>query len=285
MLAATACMLLFTSCGSSDSESAAAVGWEDALRMYDFGEAYEQLSEIQPLLAQTDEDWAKVTFAYGLACWHRPPPSQKMIDQALVLFEQLLASQASDALKVRTQLSIGRIYEVYDYPGDEVDLNKARSCYRQVIEDNPTGEFGYRASMRLAQTYVQVIDDDSIAEAERIILEQIDRDPDSEWASLAYQYLGDLSYQYHGDMPKALEFYQKAEQAGFVEESREHFFLWNMAHWAEELGNEEESFRLYSKIVSKHSRSPYGTLARDRAQAYADANQELGLEIPELKRF
>lgn len=285
----TAFTLIFSGCNaqdrSGDGELSAYEKGLAALEMFDFGEAYDQLSIAQRELSPSDENWLDATYAYALASWHRPPPRAETINQAEGLFNELLAADISDDWKTRVKLSLARIYEVNDYPGDIVELDKARALYRDVVETHPTGEFGYQSSLRLAQTYIQQLDTSSILEGIKIIEEQIERDPDSNWANIAYQYLGDTYYFGMADPTKALEYYLIAEELGFSNDSSTHFFLWRMAEWANELGEEREAVRLWTRIVNEFPRSAYGTLSRDNVRAYVKKHPDSGITPPELQTW
>ncbi|GHB98802.1 tetratricopeptide repeat protein [Cerasicoccus arenae] len=280
----------FAGCGSPDDPTGEALLTPtekglSALKMFDYDEAYQQLSKVQPTLAPTDPQWLEVTFAYALASWHRPPPNQRNIDQAAQLFNEMINAKVSEEWKTRAQLSLARIYEVDDYIGDKVDLAKAREIYRQVQNRYPTGDFGYQASLRLAQTYVQELEPKAIEQGIDIVREQIARDPESPWAAVAYQFLGDIYIQANGDAAAALKAYQMAEKIGFSNNSRTDAYLWRMAGWAKQIGEEPEAVRLWTHIVEEFPRSPYGTLSRDNVREYALQYPEKGITAPELKTW
>lgn len=256
-----------------------------ALKMFDFAEAYQELSIAQPEIPQTDPRWVEATYAYALASWHRPPPNPETISQAEGLFRELLDADISDDWKTRVRLSLARIYEVGDYPADVVDMVQARELYRQVQKEYPAREFGYQATLRLAQTYVQELSEESTYQAIELIKAQIERDPKSPWASTAWQYLGDLYNRALSDVPAALTAYEKAESLGFPNESRTDFYLWVMSEWALELGQQEQAVRLRTRIVEEYPRSPYGTMSRDFVRDYARTHPEKNIPTPELKTF
>ncbi|WP_309380910.1 tetratricopeptide repeat protein [Cerasicoccus frondis] len=284
-----ACALLVGGCdapggSSSDSSDAYSKGIE-ALEMFDFNEAYKQLSKYQPNLSPKDKNWLDATYAYAISSWHRPPPRKETIDQAVELFNELLAADIPEDWKARVRLSLGRIYEVDDYTGDSIDLEKARGFYQEVAKQYPTGELGYQATLRLAQTYVQQLNPEAIDKGVELLKQRIKQDPDSPWASLSYQYLGDLYANYYEDIAAALECYQHAEVIGFANESQAHFYLWQMSKWANQLGQQEEAVRLWTKVVEDYPRSPYGTVSRDHVRAYVNEHPESGITPPELKTW
>lgn len=256
-----------------------------ALEMFDYNEAYLQLVEVQPYLSQDDPRWLEATYSFALANWHRPPPNKENIERALALFQALLREDIPDNWRTRVRLSLARIYEIKDYPDDTVDIKEARSLYEMVRQEYPAGEFGYQATLRLAQTYVQELNQDSVQEAIKLIQAQIERDPNSLWAAIAWQYMGDLYANALLDPAAALAAYQKTESLGFPNESRAHIYLYRMANWATELGQENEAVRLLTRIVTDYPRSPYGTMARDRVREYANAHPDKGITPPELQSW
>lgn len=256
-----------------------------ALEMFDFQEAYLQLSQAYPDISRDDPRWLEATYACALASWHRPPPDPEKINQAVGLFRELLAAEIPDDWKARVRLSLARVYEVGDFPDDEIDLAAARELYQQVQKDHPTDEFGYQATLRLAQTYAQQLDEPFVREAIGLIQAQIERDPDSPWAAVAWQYIGDLYAMSLQDQAAALRAYLHTEQMGFPNESRSDVYLWRMAQWASELGRLEEAVRLWTRIVVEFPRSPYGTIARDYVRAYAKAHPEKNITPPELQTW
>lgn len=277
-------------CGSpersaNDSSDSAYKRGLAALEMFDFVEAYQELSEFQPTLAQSDPRWMEATYAYAVASWHRPPPDEEKIQQAVGLFRELLEADIPKEWKTRVKLSLARIYEVGDFPDDEIEIERARELYQEIIKEYPTGEFGYQASLRLAQTYVQELDPESVKEGIDTIRAQIERDPNNQWASIAWQYLGDLYNRSLENTKEALAAYREADEIGFANESRTDFYLWLMSEWALELGRTEEAVKLRTRIVEDFPRSPYGTLSRDYVRTYAANHPEKNITPPELHTF
>jgi len=256
-----------------------------ALEMFDFQEAYLQLTRAYPDIPKSDPRWMEATYAYALASWHCPPPDPDKIEKAVGLFRELLAADIPDDWKARVRLSLARIYEVQDFSNDEIDLTAARDLYRELQKEYPAGEFGYQATLRLAQSYAQELTDESTQKAISLVSEQIERDPQSPWAPLAWQYVGTLYAEYLGDLEAGLKAYQKAESMGFVNESRAHYNLWQMAAWANELGQMDEAARIWTRIVVDYPRSPYGTVARDNVREYARNNPDKGITPPELQTW
>lgn len=271
--------------GADRATDAALAKGMESLKMFDFNEAYKQLSIAQPAISRDAENWRDVTYAYALACWHKPPPRKDTTDQAVGLFNELLQTELDPEWQARVLLSLARIYEVNDYVGDVVELEKARELYREVIQANPDSPMAFEATLRLAQTYVQELDDDSIAKGMALVRAQIERNPDSPWCAVANQYLGDLYFQNNGDIANALKCYQAAEKLGFAKDSGAHFYLWRMSKWASELGQQEEAVRLWIRIVEEYPRSPNGTLARDYVRAYVEQHPESGITPPELQSW
>jgi hypothetical protein len=123
---------------------------ESRLKAYDFGAAFKLFSKINP--SELNEE---STYAYALSAWHSSPPSSEHLDLALSMLSELAKSKNTE-LAAQALLDMARIYEVKDYSGDEVDLEKSRQLYVQASEVvGGESSLYYQAIMRLAQSYAQ----------------------------------------------------------------------------------------------------------------------------------
>lgn len=248
-----------------------------SLQIMDFDTAQADLATALELMSPNDPKWGEVTFALAVAKWNNTPYSATEEQEARELMQNLLDSDVSSKIKNAARIAIGRMDEVAGEPGESTDVPAARELYRQVIADQPTGEAGYQASLRLAQTYVQELTPESVQKALEIIHAQIKRDPESPWASVAWQYAGDLQDEFLDNEELALEYYQKAEKMGFANNSRTDVYLWVMSQWALDLGKIDEAMRLWRRIVDDFPRSTFRTLARDLLEEHEDQNGSLSL--------
>ncbi len=253
-----------------------------ALTIYDFDKAYKLLTPIQDELEVGTPLWEKATYTLALAAWHKSPPDSFNLGQATELLDSLIKHGSSEDLVATARIDLGRIYEVPSYPGDTTDVEKARALYREVIETHAGDDFGYQAIMRLAQTYVQQLDEAGLEEAFRLIQVAVDDYPENPWKAVAAQYLGDLYADDLGDYAKALEAYQIAQKIGFPVRSKADIYTWRMGIFAERAGQERLAMDYFHEVVTDFPRSVYGTYARDRIATYLEEHPDSSLTVPKI---
>ncbi|WOO41277.1 tetratricopeptide repeat protein [Rubellicoccus peritrichatus] len=255
-----------------------------ALEFFDFKKAYEDLSKVRPQLEEGSKQWEEVTYGLALAAWHTSPPDGFMVGLATELFQDLINQGKSPEIIAQVRLDLGRIYEITDFPGDKVNVEKAQQEFETVMKQNPGNDYGYQGMLRLAQTYVQELDTANAEKAANLISDYIARYPESEWKSVAAQYLGDIYYMYLGDDTKALEAYKIAKAAGFPNKSSMDVYIWRMGILAERTGKDRDATDYFYEIVTEYPRSVYGTYARDRVAEYVDKHPNSGVVVPELQQ-
>lgn len=286
----TVCLLflLFVSACSDGDDSGGGTQHErleqgiDALKTFDFETAYSKLSALHLELTPADEDWAWTTYTLGVAAWHRPPPSETGIAEATNLFEALIESKPNTELAASALLDLGRIAEVVNYRGDVPDVPAAQGYYREVIEAYPDTEMSIRASLRLAQTYAQTFDPESVEEAVDLLEACLVQDPNSDWTGVIAQYIAWLEAFYLGEPEASLESYEIVRDYGFSRKAESDGYLWQYGLLAQSVGRDLLAVDIYTEIVEGYTRSVYGTVARQRIIKIAQAHPEANIEIPEL---
>jgi len=258
---------------------------EEALSVYDFKSAYKDFAAAYPQISESDPVWPRATYVLGLAAWNMTPPTDAFQQEAIGHFERLIKKVDAPGMVHRSLLNLARIHEVRDFPGDAVDVGKAREYYRRVIEGDGGADLTARAVARMAQTYVDEITTEGIKKAVDLLEEFLsEASPDSFTVPL-WQYLGEL-YGFELDNPgAALRSFLHAEAIGFANESKADLYLWRMAQWADAAGDVDSSIRLYQKIVRDEPRSNYRSTSRHRLVALAERFPEREITIPDLSPY
>ncbi|MGE9296027.1 MAG: tetratricopeptide repeat protein [Puniceicoccales bacterium] len=280
-------LLTLTGCGKGGSNAtdhspeAQVNAGVEALRVFDFDTAYERLGEIQPSLDQDDPNWVLATYSLGIAAWHLTPPSEIAINEAVEYLSAVVEAAPESDFAASALLDLGRIAEVKNYRNDNTDVPAAQAYYRQVREEFPQTEMSARATLYLAQTLVQTFDEASIREAVKLLEVEMAAQPDSPWLGVMAQYTAQIEAFYLHDPASALTHYQLAKDTGFPRPADADMSLWQFGLLAEEAGEPLIAAENFSIIVREYPRSFYGTVARERVKAIADANPEANITVPE----
>ncbi|MBC2603627.1 hypothetical protein H5P30_17740 [Puniceicoccus vermicola] len=276
---------LVSGCGNeSSSESAAEQGLQ-ALSIFDFEEAYDDLTTAVEGMSPSDPEWVELAYALGISAWHRSPSTPEFVQEASDLFEEVAITTEDEAVRNRCYLNLGRIAEVKDFADDPKNAEVAREYYLKVAEAVPGTDLGSRAILRLAQTYIDDLNQEGYQEAVNIVRSYFEEDPDAPYANVGWQFVGDIERFYLGDEEAALEAMQLAYAKGFAVESKEDVYIWQMSQLATHLGLTEDAVTYYTTIVTKYPRSRYRWIAREELIKLAEQNPELEIEIPELTAY
>lgn len=256
-----------------------------ALSIFDFNNAYNSLVDAQASLPETHEDWLMVSYALAIATWHSTPPRFERIELSKDLLERIAHLEGESIMGIQARMDIARIAEVIDYPGDTKNIIEARDIYHSIMTQHSGTALGTQALLRLAEIHAEDLTPESALKAINTIESYLEINPDAEWASIAWQYLGDLYWQRFNDAGNALDAYKAADALGFANTAKTDTYLWRMGMWASQSGNMLDAVDLWSRIVSNHPRSIFGTAARDEIISYANANPTLEISIPSQSTF
>jgi len=244
-----------------DDETLARKGIE-AIEYFDFNTGLKTLRRVQPSWPKDDPLWLELTYALALSAWHASPPQPDWIALAEKLFSEIAEREGYQPIGALARMNLARLAEIVDFPGDKPDFDTARVIYEDLRERFHDSDIGMQAALRLASLVAFDLSEESARQAIEILGEQLARHPDSAWASVAWQYMGDLYFNHLGDMAASLAAYEKADALGFANVPRADSFLWRMGQFAERLGRPAEARVWYQRIVEEHPRSIYGTWAR-----------------------
>jgi len=278
-------LLLFAGCADSKLSQNPVEDGMQALSIFDFEEAYKQLSIAIEEMDSSDSRWSEVAYALGIAAWHRSPSRSEYIQEAVGLFEEVAASTEEEQLRSRCYLNLGRIAEVRDFSGDPKKLEEASSYYERALEAVPGTGIGSQAAFRLAQTRVDQMNDPSFEEAIEIVTGYLTDYPEAPFANVGWHFVADIEKYYLNDDESALEALRKAYALGFALESKADVYIWQMAELALELGETEEAVGYLSEVVRDYPRSVFRWVSREKLKELAQEYPNLNIEIPALTAY
>jgi len=253
-----------------------------ALQIFDYEQSRDILFEVQPKVDSSNEAlWTLATYSYALSAWHDSPPVEENVVIAKALFEELIERYPNSLYASFALIDLGRIAEIKDFPKDESDVGAARAYYRQAIDQFPDSDVAVRATLNLAQTYAQELEEAPVRQAIQLLE---DRLPQLEggWAGLYAQYIAHLYAYYLKDREAAIQPYLKAVEFGLPRASDGDISLWQLGLLAEDVGQAMTAVDSYSQLIQDYPRSAYTTVARNRLIAIAEQNPGAQIAIPEL---
>ncbi len=254
----------------------------DSMRIFDFELAYKILSEAQPKVSQSSEQWVVATYALGLAAWHKAPSSPEAVEEAKSLFAAVVAHAPESEYAASALLDLGRIAEISDYLGEPTDVPSAQAYYKQVHAQFPNSDMSARATVFLAQSMAQSFELEQVNAAIQLLDEEMELQPNSPWLSAMSQFQAHLYAFYARDVSAALKPYETAMELGFTRSAEADGSLWQFGLLAQEAGEDFVAARVFSRLVENYPRSIYGTVARERVIKIAKAHPDADIEIPEL---
>lgn len=236
----------------------------DAVEFFDFTTGLNLLSQVQPDWPEDDPLWVEITYGLALSAWHASPPRAEWIALAESLFTVIAHKEPDTAVGLQARMNLARLAEIVDFPGDTPDYETATSLYRELIEQPHDPDIAMQAALRLANLQAFTFTEEGVRSAIALILAQLERNPHPDWASVAWQYIGDLNTRFLDDKSAALDAYAEAYALGFVNVPRADAALWRMGQFAEALERTEEAVHWYKMVVLDHPRSIFGTWAHQR---------------------
>jgi tetratricopeptide (TPR) repeat protein len=258
----------------------------DFIGMYDLTRARRVLAPAYAVARRDHPSFDSLAYAYALSLWHYSPGRANFVEEAQAIFLELLERVEDENLRRLTQLDLGRLYEVIDFPGDIPDVENARILYRAVYDANQSDDLGQTALLFLANSFFkEYTSEASVREGIRLLTEHLELHPDGPMSSLLWQRKGDVHIDYFGEADFALDAYLRAAEIGFVDLPRADLYLWNMATWADQLGRYDETVQALTQIVEENPRSLFGTFARNRIIELSQEFPERQYRIPELQTF
>ncbi|MGF1632914.1 MAG: tetratricopeptide repeat protein [Phycisphaerae bacterium] len=278
--------------GAEDEEAELAAELQAAAAeasRFSFEEAYNAFGRVMQEATPGSEIWREAAFGRAISAQHRLPPGAGLIAEAERLFGEIIESAPQSPLAARSMLTLGRIRELRDYPGDEIDLPAAIGWYEKVLATYPELPIRHEATVRLAGAYIQQFEDESavrkgigILEAYLAAYPTTDVNP---LAGLMWQYLGDSYFSRLGDEPAALEAYLKAVDVGLIDIVQAGKIYWRTAVLAERAGRPEVAIAFYQRIITETPRSGRAYESQLALKRLREETDDPSIAIPEIKLF
>ena len=173
--------------GKDTGKDTSFIAFRDAteeLICFNFSVSYKLFERLLLTLKSEHPLYFKTVLAKAICAQQITPPTRSNLDEACVLFKQVAEQCQDERIVIRSIINLGRVAELRDYPGDEIDLDKARSYYQQVIDRWPNTDEANEAMLWIAGTYIQVLDDAVATEQGIKLLEQwLSQRPSNPFAS------------------------------------------------------------------------------------------------------
>ncbi|MCC5806415.1 MAG: hypothetical protein JJU00_08825 [Opitutales bacterium] len=287
--AAALCWVVLTGCARDrvvDTERSEALLREAHMEasVFNYNRAYELYSGSRAIAEVGSDQWVEATFGAATSGWHRLPPNRASIVEARTLFEELVKRLTTDSPYLpRALLSLGRMHEQVNFPGDTEDVNTARGYYTRVMEEWENTIFADEAAGRFAASALHDYrDPEAVREGLERLERYLERRTDSPIANILWYFLGDKYWHYLEDAEKAFASFERAIALGLVERARAWHTYWRMAWMAERyLDDPLGAAVYYAKIVEETPRSPR---VHESLAAYARLREQFPDELPEIKR-
>lgn len=259
----------------------------EELVCFNFQVSYQMFGKLLVSLPTEHPLYFKSIYAKATCAQHITPPTHALINEASTLFEQIIKQCKDDQLVGRSMINLGRIAELRDYPGDEIDLVKAREHYMKVVERFGGSDLADEAMLWTAGTYIQsVADKESKLQGIKLLEQWLKDRPDNAFASPMWTYLAQTYQLDLLDLPKALRCYLKADQIGLPVDSQVSMIYWRMATIAEKVPDAlDTAVNYYQKIIRITPTSGRAFEAQLALERLSKAHPEMKIEVPNIKLY
>ncbi|MBB6428556.1 tetratricopeptide repeat protein [Algisphaera agarilytica] len=258
------------------------------LTYFNFDLAYKLYGQAVDKAGSPGSDvWLQATFGRALSAQHRSPATRDLIEEAIEGYQSIADQAPQTPFAARSVLNLGRIDEIRDYLGDEIDLEGAREHYRRVFETWPDLDAADQAALFYAGTYFQ---DFKNLDGVKLGLEFLegwitDRD-DRDGASMTWEVMGQVRYHHLQDYAGAVRCFIKADDLGLTDPNGAGVLYWQLGQAAQnELDDLPTAIRYYQKIITDAPRSGRAFNAQLALEDLQEKRPDLNIEIPEVQLF
>lgn len=242
-----------------------------------FDRALPLFQQAGKLAAPGSPQAEQALFGQAVCLQQITPAAADRIGEASAVYRKL--AEKPGPLAAQSMMALGRIAELVDYLGDAPDRPAARQWYEKAREaSGDSGELADEATLRIAATYIQEMDSDSVKKGISILTDWLAKHPKNPLASAMWQYAANTYLYPLNDYGQALECYMKADALGLMEKGREGPVYWRMANLADRLGRNDIAITYYTKIIEK-------TPTSGKAYESQLALKRLGAPVPQIKLF
>lgn len=271
-----ALLALLAGCGASAPPAAPTLASAfEQLGRYRFDHARSELVAVRAAATVGDEVWRKATYGLALAWQQDPSASAENTARAVALHEELWARSAGTPEALHAAMQLGRIAHLRDYYQDVPDLALARSWYERVVAAAGDDLLGSQCLIYLAGTWIEELDPEAFATADRLLSQRLAARPENPLASMMWMTLADLRHVYRRDPRGAVAALQQVDRLGAPTALRWKV-VWRMGAIAQdELKDRDLAVACFRAIATSYLRSGRADEARDRLR-------ELGVEPPPL---
>jgi hypothetical protein len=258
----------------------------EQMLVFNFNGPRDLLRASHSLFPEDSPAHAEYLYRLALSYWHATPPLEREVKEAALLFEKLGTTYPDSPFAPAAWLYLGRIRDIRDYAGDELDWEGARAAYETVIRKYPTSSEAGEAAVRYAMTLIKATPDkESMARGGAFLAEWLPQNEHRPEASPVAIFLA-MFYDYTlPDSAAALRFYQTADRLGFVNQGRVGAYLWRMHTLAEAQGELENSIQYAQRIIRDYARSGRGYEALRSLERIRKEHPDREVIIPTLELF
>ena len=236
----------------------------EALRAFDFNRSYELFQHMYATSSHEDKDWPLITYNYGISAWLRTPTTAEDVTLATKLLSSVTEQYPDSIYSAVALLDLGRISEVSDFRGDPTDVTQARIYYQRVRTEFPNSEMSTRATLFLAQTYAQTLEQDNIYKAISMLEACILQETNEKWIGVLALYLGELYNSYLKQPENAVDPLMLAFKSGLPRPSSADSHLWTIGMLAEKAGRDSVALEAYRRIINDYPRTVFRSVSQER---------------------
>jgi hypothetical protein len=254
------------------------------LTRFEFADAFDAFGELLEDAEPKSQAWVEAAMGRALAAESLTPTNFDAVLESRRLYEEIAALDLPE-FSPRARLNLGRSYEVR-WTGDQpIRLDDAREVYAALLADRPDDEYGDLAAMRLAGTYLQVVEDPaSVRRGIEILTQRAEARPEAPLTPGLWEAAGRAHLMLLDEPVQGVRALRKALQLGLLNPRDVPDRYWLVATAAEDERAKmyEVSAQYYRKIVVETPRSGRSFEAHQALQRLLAEHGDLGVTLPPL---
>ena len=271
--------------GAEDKDAGALHVAVRELSYFNFDRSYELFAALRARAQPKQGDlWQEATLGLALSAHSCTPSSAELMAEAGALYRELADPRLHSRFAPRALLQLGRIAEVRDYGGDEVDLPSAIGFYESVYEKWPELHIADEAVMRHGMALTQQFDQPQAIQAGIDLMQSwVGAHEDRPLASSIYEAIGWSRLKFQDDAAGAVAAFLKADSLGLVDSSVAGQLYFRIAALADQrTGDLKTAARYYQKVIRETPRSGRAFEAQLALRRLAEAHPDAAIVVPEI---